>query len=128
MHKWAMFTLFIVACLVGVGVLFNDVNERAKERAAEEAESKTPSLKITASNFHFDKPEYTVKAGETLKVSFKNAEGVHAMQITGPYNVTLDQNNPSQEVTFDKPGEFEIKCVLMCGAGHADMHSKLIVQ
>jgi cytochrome c oxidase subunit 2 len=122
-----MFTLFIVACLVGVGVLFTDVNEKAKERAAAEQEAKTPSLKVTATNFQFDKPVYTVKKGETLKVTFTNGEGVHALEIVG-YNVHLDQQNPSQEVTFDKAGEFEMHCVLMCGAGHANMKSKLVVQ
>jgi len=127
MHKWIMLVLVIVACVTGLGVLFGDINERAAERAAAEAESKTPSLKITASNFKLDQPVYNVKAGETLKVSLRNAEGVHAILIEG-YNVTLDPNNPSQDVKFDKPGEYTIRCVLACGVGHEQMFSKLIVQ
>ena len=127
MQKWAMSTLLIIAFVVGIGVMFSEINQRAQERAAEAEEAKVPSLKIAASNWKFDKEEYTVKQGETLKVSFRNAEGIHAVEITG-YNVHLDQNNPTQEITFDKPGEYEIKCSLMCGLGHDTMISKLIVQ
>jgi cytochrome c oxidase subunit 2 len=122
-----MFTLFILA-IVAAAVIFSfDLNDRVAERAAEEQAAATPHLDITASNFHFDKPVYEVKAGSKLKVTLKLAEGIHAAEISG-YNVKLDQANPSQEVTFDKPGEYELACVLVCGPGHADMHSKIVVK
>mgnify|MGYP001207974050 CR=1 FL=1 len=127
MYKWTMLTLIIVSCLVGIGVLLSDVNESAKQRAAAEQEAKTPQLRITATNWKFDQEVYNVKLGETLKVSLQNAEGVHAVEITG-YNVKLDATNSSTEVTFDKPGEYEIFCTLLCGEGHAEMRSKLIVE
>jgi cytochrome c oxidase subunit 2 len=42
-------------------------------------------------------------------------------------NVKLDNTTKSAEVTFDKPGTYDIICTLPCGTGHADMKSKLIV-
>ncbi|TBL79812.1 cupredoxin domain-containing protein [Paenibacillus thalictri] len=126
MQRWIMFGLFLVACILGVGVLFQNISTRQAEMASEKAEA-GKSLKIMASNFQFDKPEYTVKAGDKLTVSFNNKEGVHAMEIVG-LNVKLDGTTKSQEVTFDKPGTYEIHCVLPCGTGHANMKSTLIVQ
>nr|WP_275983786.1 cupredoxin domain-containing protein [Paenibacillus hamazuiensis] len=121
-----MFSLFLVACILGVGVLFQNITVRQAEMASEKAEA-GKTLKIAASNFQFDKPEYTVKAGDKLTVSFNNKEGLHAMEIVG-LNVKLDASNKSQEVTFDKPGTYEIHCILPCGTGHANMKSTLIVQ
>ncbi|WP_248925354.1 cupredoxin domain-containing protein [Paenibacillus hamazuiensis] len=126
MQKWIMFSLFLVACILGVGVLFQNITVRQAEMASEKAEA-GKTLKIAASNFQFDKPEYTVKAGDKLTVSFNNKEGLHAMEIVG-LNVKLDASNKSQEVTFDKPGTYEIHCILPCGTGHANMKSTLIVQ
>ncbi|TDF99277.1 cupredoxin domain-containing protein [Paenibacillus piri] len=123
--KWIMFSLFIVACLLGAGVLFQNISERQAEQAAEAKAG--PQLKFVASNFQFDKPEYTVKAGEKLTVSLQNKEGLHALEIVG-LNVKLDNNTKSAEVTFDKPGTYEVHCILPCGPGHADMKSKLVVQ
>jgi cytochrome c oxidase subunit 2 len=121
-----MFSLFLVACILGAGVLFQNIATKQAEMAAEKAEA-GKTLKIVATNYQFDQPEYTVKAGETLKVSLTNKEGLHAIEIVG-LNVKLDNTNKSTEVKFDKPGTYEIHCILPCGPGHADMKSKLIVQ
>ncbi|MCS7464611.1 cupredoxin domain-containing protein [Paenibacillus doosanensis] len=125
MQKWIMFSLFIVACLLGAGVLFQQISVRQAEQAAEAHAG--PQLKFIASNYQFDKPEYTVKAGEKVTVSFLNKEGLHAMEIVG-LDVKLDNNTKSVDMTFDKPGEYEVHCVLPCGPGHQDMKTKLIVQ
>lgn len=125
MQKWIMFSLFIVACLLGAGVLFQNISERQAQMATEAKAG--PQLKFVASNYQFDKPEYTVKAGEKVTVSLQNKEGLHALEIIG-LNVKLDNNTKSAEVTFDKPGTYEVHCVLPCGPGHAQMISKLVVQ
>src|SRR5690348_15695782 len=104
MQKWIMFSLFIVACLLGAGVLFQNISERQAEMASESKAG--PQLKFIASNYQFDKAEYTVKAGEKVTVSLQNKEGLHAMEIVG-LNVKLDNNTKSAEVTFDKPGTYE---------------------
>ncbi|PZE22007.1 cupredoxin domain-containing protein [Paenibacillus xerothermodurans] len=125
MQKWIMFSLFIVACLLGAGVLFDTISERQAQMASEAKAG--PQLKFVASNFKFDQAEYTVKAGETVTVSLNNKEGMHAMEIVG-LGVHLDNNTKSAEVKFDKPGTYDVICVLPCGPGHAEMKSKLIVQ
>lgn len=125
MQKWAMFSLFIIACLLGTGVLFQNISARQAEMAQEA--SAGPTLRFVASNYHFGEATYTVKAGEKVTVSLQNKEGLHAMEIVGT-PVKLDNNTKSMEVTFDKPGEYEVHCTLPCGPGHAEMKTKLIVQ
>jgi cytochrome c oxidase subunit II len=127
MQKWIFFVLFIGAAVLGIGVLFQDISKHAAEDAAAKADA-GKSLKIIASNWQFDKPEYTVAKGETLKVSLTLKEGVHAVDITGQgLDVKLTKDAPMQQVTFDKPGTYEIHCVLPCGQGHANMMSKITV-
>ncbi|MED4603450.1 cupredoxin domain-containing protein [Paenibacillus validus] len=125
MQKWIMFSLFIVACLLGTGVLFQNISVRQAEMAKEEAAG--PTLKFVATNYKFDQAEYKVKAGEKVTVSLLNKEGLHAMEVVGT-SVKLDNNTKSMEFTFDKPGEYEVHCTLPCGPGHADMKTKLIVE
>lgn len=127
MSKWAYFVVFMGAGLFGLVALFNAVAGNAEQHAEETTSG--PSLKLVASNFKFEQAEYAAKAGEKTKVSLSIKEGIHAVQITGNgMDISLDKQNPSQEVTFDKPGEYKIVCSLPCGAGHADMVSKLVVQ
>lgn len=125
MYKWVMFVLFLAASVIGIGFLFNQVNIHAKENAPDT--SGVPKLTLVATNFQFDQPEYTVTKGEKMKVSLSIKEGIHEVAIP-ELNVKLDKANPSQEITFDKPGTFTIECVLACGPGHDGMKSKLVVQ
>ncbi|MEF3310261.1 cupredoxin domain-containing protein [Paenibacillus sp. GYB004] len=126
MYKWVMSALFFGACAFGlIFLMISATPEKSEEDVA--AESGTPQLKITASNFKFDQTEYKVKQGETMKVVLKNSEGVHGIEING-LGVTLQGKDTSKEVTFDKPGTYEIVCSVPCGAGHANMKAKLIVE
>jgi cytochrome c oxidase subunit II len=127
MQKWIFFVLFFGATVLGLGVLFQDISKHAGEEAAAKADA-GKSLKISASNWQFDQPEYKVAKGQTLKVSLILKEGTHAVDISGQgLDVKLDKNTPTQEVTFDKPGTYEIHCTLPCGQGHANMMSKITV-
>jgi cytochrome c oxidase subunit II len=126
MYKWILSILIIVAIVLGGGVLYQTISNRVAAAQQAKADVGT-TLKISAKNFAFDQATYTVKKGDKLTVKFLMTEGVHEMQIDG-YNVHLTKANNSQQVTFDKPGEYVIKCVLPCGVGHDQMHSKLIVQ
>ncbi|MFC0214267.1 hypothetical protein ACFFK0_17700 [Paenibacillus chartarius] len=126
MQKWIMFVLFVAAGVLGLGVLFNDISEKQAEAAASKAEAGT-TLKFTMSNWKFDKPEYQVKAGESLKVSLVLAEGVHALEVKD-LGIKLDGQNRSVDYKFEKPGTYEVICTLPCGEGHADMKAKIVVQ
>ncbi|MVP00106.1 MULTISPECIES: cupredoxin domain-containing protein [Paenibacillus] len=126
MYKWLMFVLFIGASAMGIGFLFSDISARQAEMAAEQTAG--PSLKLSATNWKFDQQEYKIPKGQT-KVSLINKEGIHAVDITGEgLDIKLDAQNKSQDVNFEKPGKYEIHCVLPCGEGHADMKAVLIVE
>jgi plastocyanin len=68
---------------------------------------------VTGSNFKFDMSEIKVKAGDTVKITFKNAGGFHDFVID-EFNVAAkQQNGPVEEtVTFvaDKAGTYEYYC------------------
>lgn len=124
MHKWLMSTLVVIACALGVYLMSTGLPEKPKSETAGLAEGQE-LLKITATNFNFDKTEYHVKAGTLYKVKFSNKLGVHGVKING---VDFSADNPEADMTFDTPGEYEIACEIMCGQGHAGMKSKIIVE
>lgn len=84
-------------------------------------------LLIKGSNFEFDQPEYRIKKGVPVKITYENEEGNHGVMIPA-LGLSLDTKNNSQVVTPDKTGEFEVSCSIMCGTGHGNMISKLIVE
>ncbi|BBI34887.1 cupredoxin domain-containing protein [Cohnella abietis] len=124
--KWILSTLITIACAMGVYLMATGLPEKPKDEAAGLKEGQE-LLKITASNFEFDKKEYRVKAGTNYKVKFANKLGNHGLEIVG-LGVELSKDAPELEVTFDKPGTYDLHCSIMCGQGHADMVSKFIVE
>lgn len=85
---------------------------------------------ITGSNFKFDTPEIRVNEGDTVKITFKNAQGIHDFVID-EFNVKSKQmTGPSEEtVTFvaDKAGEYAFYCSV--GQHRANgMEGKFIVE
>ncbi|WP_027088080.1 cytochrome c oxidase subunit II [Cohnella panacarvi] len=124
MHKWVMSTLVVIACLLGVYLLSSGLPDKPKSETAGLAEGQE-LLKITMTNFEFDKSEYRVKAGTLYKVKLANKLGVHGVKVNG---VDLSNDTPEADITFDTPGEYEIRCEIMCGQGHGNMISKIIVE
>jgi cytochrome c oxidase subunit II len=82
------------------------------------------AVAIEASNWKFDKSEYTVPAGD-VTIDFKSAEGYHGIQVNGT-DVKIDGEG-SETVNLEA-GEYTIICSVPCGDGHADMQAKLIVE
>lgn len=121
--KWIMSGLVTVACALGVYLLAAGLPDRPQEEVAPEGQE---LLKISASNFEFDKKQYEVKAGTTYQIKFTNASGRHGAEIQG-LDVNLSADNPVMEFTFDKPGEYKLVCSIMCGQGHSTMSSTIIV-
>lgn len=83
-------------------------------------------FEIIATNFDFDQDEYVVQAGEEVKITLVNDEGMHGIAIDG-LNVKIDGDG---EATFtpEEPGEYRIYCSIPCGQGHGDMVATLVVQ
>ncbi|HEX7056529.1 MAG TPA: cupredoxin domain-containing protein [Bacilli bacterium] len=82
---------------------------------------------LHASNFKYDQEEYHVKAGEPVKITLDEQEGVHGAE-SKELGFNLDPNKKSVVITPEKPGTYEIKCSVPCGTGHADMKTKLVVE
>jgi len=126
MHKWTMFVVFAAATLLSVYLLTFGLPEKPKDESAGLPEG-TQLLKIEASNYEFNEKEYHVKAGEPVRILLKNKSGFHGVEIKG-MDVNLNQEKTQADVTFDKPGQYELHCSVLCGTGHADMKSVLIVE
>jgi cytochrome c oxidase subunit 2 len=86
----------------------------------------TKEIIVTAKNFEFDKKEIHVKKGDKVKLTLKNAQGAHGLEIPD-YNVNL-KHEGTTEFVADKAGTFDYNCSVMCGTGHDNMTGKLIVE
>ncbi|NOU99893.1 cupredoxin domain-containing protein [Paenibacillus planticolens] len=85
------------------------------------------NVALKATNFKFDQAEYRVKKGQPVTITLDNSQGVHGASIK-EFNVKLDNSNKTFTFTPDKTGSFPITCSIMCGSGHANMKSTLIVE
>jgi cytochrome c oxidase subunit 2 len=129
--KWFRRMSIVAMLVLAVGLMTacggtEETEEGGTVESPAVAESgNTVDLNIDATNFKFDQDTYRVKAGDTVNVSFKSSQGMHGIEIQG-----LDVNlNDGESTTFvAQPGEYDIVCSIMCGSGHADMVSKLIVE
>lgn len=122
MKKWLM-----ALCLVMVTVLVMSACGKGEESAGEaNATGEVKEFTIDATNFEFDLKEIKVNKGDTVKVTLKNSEGMHAVEFEG-YKKEVKED---ETITFvaDKTGEFEYICSIFCGTGHGDMVGKLIVE
>ena len=86
----------------------------------------TTLLKVEAnSDFTFGEKEYKVKAGK-VKLKLVNKSGVHGLAIPD-LGVDLQGDKMEQDLVL-KPGTYPMHCAVMCGTGHLNMKSVLIVQ
>lgn len=90
-------------------------------------EAATNKVIITAKNWEFDQAVYTVKAGEPTELKLVTGSGVHGIEITKLDRLKL-RVGESVVVKIDQPGTYEFACNILCGAGHAKMVAKLVVE
>lgn len=117
--------VYLLALIVVLVLAACAKKEESGGAAAPAAGPATGELKITATNWQFDKTEYKVKKGETLTVKLDSTEGAHGIKIDKIGDVGT---NKSKDITFDKAGTYDITCSIPCGSGHATMKAKLIVE
>jgi cytochrome c oxidase subunit 2 len=119
----------ILVLVMGLTLVFALAACGAKEKSAETAAAPANSQIVTlkASNFKFDQPEYKVKKGEPVTITLDNTQGNHGATIN-EFKVILGNGKKTVTFTPDKAGSFTIQCSIMCGAGHADMKSTLVVE
>ena len=101
-------------------------NSSAPESSAPAATTASQQLVVKASNWKYDKAEYTIPKDTPVEIKLVSEEGAHGLQIKDA-GVKLDGGHPSKIVTL-KAGTYEMKCSVVCGTGHLNMTAKLIVQ
>ena len=73
----------------------------------------TRSFVITAQNYSFSPSTITVKKGDTVSITLKNAGGTHDLTID-EFNKATPRTNAGQQATItfiaDKEGSFEYYC------------------
>ncbi len=125
MHKYLMFVLFLAASVLGVYLLTTQLPSKPVDEAAT-LPADTTLVKVEAnSDFTFSEKEYKVKAGK-VKLKLVNKSGVHGLAIPD-LGVDLQGDKMEQDLVL-KPGTYQMHCAVMCGTGHLDMKSVLIVE
>ncbi|HEY4391282.1 MAG TPA: cytochrome C oxidase subunit II, partial [Paenibacillus sp.] len=69
----------------------------------------TPEAELTieATNYQFDQPEYHLKKGVPVKITFKSKEGNHGMLVPG-LRLQLSGKNESKTIVPKEAGEYEM--------------------
>lgn len=76
-------------------------------------------------DFTFEPAEINLKVGERVKLTLTSDDEIqHGLRVGGK----VIQHGESIEISFDKPGEYLGSCSELCGAGHALMAFKIIVE
>ena len=74
--------------------------------------------------------EIHIKQGELIEFHISSSDVQHGFDV--PDLGIKESVQPSHPAVFtfiaDKKGQFEIKCGILCGAGHDRMRAKLIVE
>ncbi|MEK0316358.1 cupredoxin domain-containing protein [Cohnella sp. 56] len=94
--------------------------------AGEDTATASKELVIHASNWQFDKTEYTVPKDTPIRYTLENEQGAHGIEIEKA-GVKLSNGKKSKVATL-KAGTYTIKCNIVCGQGHLSMKAKLIVE
>ncbi len=114
-------TYIIVIVLVVAGGLFFVLNSKKLEAPIvnnpeiniAQATTGQKEFTITSQNFSFSPSSITVKKGDRVKITFKNANGFHDFKID-EFGVGAQRSEaPAQEIlefTADKTGSFEYYC------------------
>lgn len=84
-----------------------------KQSSSEASIVQSKEFVVTGSKFKFDPAEIKVKKGETVKITFKNSDGVHDLVIPD-FKVATKQIKTGEQETIefvaDKSGQFEYYC------------------
>lgn len=119
--------LLLAVCFVMAAAACGAKKEEAPANNAAAADPNAQKVTITATNWQFDQKEYKVKKGQPVTITFDSKQGMHSAELKD-LNVKLDSNKKTATFTPDKAGSFDIRCMIPCGQGHADMVSKLVVE
>lgn len=100
---------------------------KKEEASNNAADPNAQKVTITATNWQFDQKEYKVKKGQPVTITFDSKQGLHDVELKD-FNVKVNTNKKTATFIPDKTGSFDMRCTILCGQGHTDMVSKLVVE
>lgn len=87
-------------------------------------------VQVTAMRFHFTPSEIVVKKGQPVVLAFTSLDFVHGFNVP---SLKLRADLPPGQVTRvrfmpERAGEYPFLCDNFCGAGHEEMHGRIVVK
>lgn len=140
MNKWGLWIIVAAVLLIGGGIYFMSgqqsatptppANESILLSPAPTSEVKT--FEVEGKPFEFSMKEIRVKEGDTVRITFKNTEGMHDWTID-EFNARTKQiqagESDTVEFVANKKGTFEYYCSVGNGFHRQQgMVGKLIVE
>ncbi|MDF2835350.1 MAG: cytochrome oxidase subunit [Paenibacillus sp.] len=117
--------LTIVLMLSACGNNANNSGNPSTNTDPSNAGGQTKEITLSATNFAFDPPEIKLNVGDTVKLTLKNTDGNHGVEIPD-LNINL-QNDQTVTFTVDKAGTYDYYCSIQCGSGHDNMTGTITV-
>jgi cytochrome c oxidase subunit 2 len=126
MKKLITASIVSVMLLSGLTACGSSQNASQSTPAASSAASGN-TVTVTATNFKFEPAEIHVKKGDKVTLKLANTQGMHGIAVPD-LKVDLKKDGDTSTFTADKTGTFDFQCSVMCGAGHANMKGKIVVE
>lgn len=127
MMKKGFLAVLMLTLAVGLAACgSSDGGDSTSAKAVKSDDPNATELKIVASNWDFDQTEYVVKKGEPVKFVLHNEAGMHTIDIP-KLGIKLKPDQ-AQTYVINEAGTYDFHCDTVCGAGHADMKAKIIVE
>jgi Heme/copper-type cytochrome/quinol oxidases, subunit 2 len=128
MRKNKYVQLLAIAALIALSACSNNndndgTNTNNPSPSAPSGETK--EITVDAKNFQFTPSDIQLHAGDTVKLTLQNSDGVHGLEIPD-LNVNI-KNGETATFTVDKAGNYDFNCSIQCGAGHDNMTGTLTV-
>lgn len=104
----------------------NNNSSTNNNASTSEPSSQTKEMTVDAKSFKFTPSDISLNAGDTVKLTLHNSDGVHGLEIPD-LNVNV-KNGETVTFKVDKAGKYDFNCSVQCGAGHDNMTGTLTVK
>ncbi len=129
--------ILLAGIITGALVLFKPKEEKGTTPSVAPSEvsstvqnQEIKEIQVIARQWQFEPSEIRVKRGERVRLRIKSVDVTHGFSLPA-YNINVVLTPGKEEIVefvADKSGEFEFACSVQCGAGHAGMRGKIIIE
>lgn len=119
------FALLAATAVVAFGMMASGCSSNAQKE-----EDKAQVIHVTAKNWEWMIDKTELKKGQAYKFIVTSIEGLHGFTIDGtPVKDVKAMKGQEETVMFtpDKVGDLQVRCTIICGAGHLNMKTTLHV-